>query len=127
MLKKSGVSGLATIPKDLKQCDACIMGKHNKQPFPNSKFIACKKLELVHSNLCGPILITFANGNKYIMTFIDNYTRMCWVFLLRERYQAFETFNNFYVWINNEGQTQIGSLPSDNGGEYTSNERDRYI
>ena len=61
-----------------------------------------------------------ANGNKYIMTFIDDYTRMCWVYLLNKKSQAFDTFKNFCLWIKNESQLNIGTLRSDNGGEYTS-------
>jgi hypothetical protein len=44
------------------------------------------------------------------MTFIDDYTRMCWVYLLKDKSQAFETFKNFHVWIQNEAQSCIGSL-----------------
>jgi len=33
MLKKSGFFGFPAIPKDLKQCDAYILGIHSKQPF----------------------------------------------------------------------------------------------
>ena len=62
------------------------------------------------------------NGNKYIMTFIDHCTRMCWVCLLKYKPQAFETFKKFHVWIENEAQSRISTLHTDNGGEYTSNE-----
>ena len=44
------------------------------------------------------------------------------VLLLKEKSQAIKAFKIFHVWINNEAQCQIGSLRSDNGGEYTSNE-----
>jgi len=76
LLKKNGVAGLPTIPRKLKQCDACILGKHSKQSFHDSHSRARRKLELIHSDLCGPMPISSANGNKYIMTFIDDYTRM---------------------------------------------------
>jgi hypothetical protein len=82
LLRKNGVSGLPTIPRKLKQCDARILGKDSKQPFHDSTSRACRKLEMIHSNLFGPMPVPFANGNKYIMTFIDDYTRMCWVYLL---------------------------------------------
>jgi hypothetical protein len=55
LLRKNGVSGFPTIPRKLKQCDACILGKHNKQPFHDSTSRACRKLELIHSDLCGPM------------------------------------------------------------------------
>ena len=54
------------------------------------------------------------------MTFIDVFTRMCWVYLLKAKYQAFDTFINFHLWIKNETQLNIGTLRTDNGGEYTS-------
>jgi hypothetical protein len=79
LLRNNGVSGLPTIPRKLKQCDAYILGKHIKQPFHNSTSRACRKLELIHSDLCDPMHVPFANGNKYIVTFIDDYTKMYWV------------------------------------------------
>lgn len=99
--------------------EGCVLGKHSKQPFHDSNFRACRKLELIHSDLCGPLPIPFATGNKYIMTLIDDYTRMCWVYLLKNKFECFEKFKEFYVMIDKESHTHIGTLHSDNGGEYT--------
>ena len=71
--------------------------------------------------------IQSANGNKYTMSFIDDYTKMCWVYLLKDKSEAFETFKKFHVWIQNEAQTKIGILCIDNGGEYTSNYFENYL
>jgi transposase InsO family protein len=71
--------------------------------------------------------IAYDFGNKYIMIFIDDYTRICHVYLLKQKSQAFETFKNFHVWIENEAQSCIGILHTDNGGEYTSNEFESYL
>jgi hypothetical protein len=68
-----------------------------------------------------------ANGNKYMMTFIDDYTRMCWVYLLKEKSQAFDTFKNFHLWIKNETQLNIGTFRTHNGGEYTSSVFEKYL
>jgi hypothetical protein len=122
LLRKNGVSDFPTIPGKLKQCHACILGKHNKQPFHDSTSRACRKIEMIHFDLCIPMSIPSANGNKYIMNFIDDYTIMCLVYLLKDKSQAFETFTNFHVWIQNEAQPCIGSLCTDNGRENTSNE-----
>jgi len=127
LLKKNGVVGLPTIPRKLKQCDACILGKHSKQSFHDSHSKAHRKLELIHSDLCGPMPIPSVNGNKYMMTFIDDYTRMCWVYLLKNKSDAFQTFNNIHKWIENDAQTHIESIHTDNGKEYTSNEFENYI
>lgn len=60
------------------------------------------------------------------MTFIDDYTRMCWVYLLKDKSQAIE-FSIFYVWIQNEAIPHIVFLRIDNGREYTSNEFESYF
>ena len=65
--------------------------------------------------------------NKYIMYFIDDYTRMCWVYLLKDKLQDFETLKKIHVWIQNEAQTKIDILHNDNGGEYTSNYFEGYL
>ena len=77
LLNKNGVTIFPTMIRKLKQCDACIIGNHNKQSFHDSHSRAHRKLKLIHSDLGFPMLGSFANGNKYMMTFIDDYTRMC--------------------------------------------------
>jgi hypothetical protein len=101
--------------------------QYRKQPFHDSTSKACRKLELIHSNSCDSMHIPSANGNNHIISFIDDYTRMCWLYLLKNKSQAFETFKNFHVWIQNEAPSHIGSLRTDNGKEYTSNEFESYL
>jgi hypothetical protein len=127
LLKNNGVYGFPTVPMNLKQCDDCILGKHSKQLFHESTSKACRKLGLIHFDLCGPMSLPSANGNKYIMSFVDCYTMMCWVYLLKDESQYFETFKIFHVWIQNEDQSHIGSLHTNNGREYTSNEFGNYL
>ena len=66
-MKQQGIKGLPTIPRKFTPCNACILGKHHKQSFQNSKSGATRKLSLVHSNLGGPMHVPTANGNKYIL------------------------------------------------------------
>ena len=102
LLKNNGASGLPTIPRKLQQSDACILGKHSKQSLYDSTSSACRKLGLIHSDLCGPMHVQSTNGNKYIMSFIDEYTSMCWVYLLKNKSKDCETFKNFHVCIKNK-------------------------
>jgi hypothetical protein len=79
-------------------------------------------ITLIHSDFCGPMFVPSTFANRYMMTFINDYTRTYWVYLLKQKSQAFETFKNFHLWIENEVQYHIGTLSIDNGREYTSNE-----
>ena len=47
---------------------------------------------------------------------------MCWVYMLKEKPQDFETFHNFHVWIQTEARSHIGTLHIGNEGKYTSND-----
>ena len=107
--------------------DPCILVNHSKQLVQESKFKACRKLELVHFDLLGPMPILSSNGNIYLMTFVDDYTKMCWVYLLKTKSKAFQTFKNFHAWIENQAQSHIGTLCTDNGNEYTFNTFEDYL
>ena len=54
--------------------------------------------------------IPSANGNKYLMTFVDDYSRMCWAYLLKTKSKAFQTLKNFHAWIENQAQACIGTV-----------------
>ena len=82
---------------------------------------------MINSYLCGPLPNPSVNGNKYLMTFVDEFSRMCWVYLLKTKYEAFQTFNSFHAWIENQAQARIGTFRSDNGKEYTSNDFEDYL
>ena len=109
IMKQKGVQGSLTIPRQLSQCDACILGKHSKQPFHDSMFRASRKVGLIHSYLCGPMLLPSTNGNNYLMTFVDDFTRMCWVYLLKSKFEAFDTFKIFQLCIKIETRLKIGT------------------
>ena len=64
---------------------------------------------------------------KYILTFIDDYSRMCWVYLLKEKSQVFYMFKTFHAMVTNENQQNIGISRTDNGGEYTSKAFEQYL
>ena len=77
---------------------------------------------MIHLDLCGPMPIPYYNCNTFLITFFDECTIMCWVYLLKKKYEVVETIKKFHVWVKNEAQYQIGTIHIDNGKEYTSND-----
>jgi len=56
-------------------CEACIEGKHQRTYFPKDEATrASKLLELVHSDVCGPIKTTSRGGARYFITFINDFS-----------------------------------------------------
>ena len=63
-------------PEETGICHGCELGKSHCLPFPSSNKRASQPLELVHSDLVGPLQSNSIQGNKYFATFIDDYTRV---------------------------------------------------
>jgi hypothetical protein len=62
-------------------CNECAQGKNIKNPFPKRDNKAKRILELIHSNVCGPMSSTSISGYVYYVSFIDDYSRKTWVLL----------------------------------------------
>ena len=65
-------------------------------------------------------------GNKYCMTFIDDSTRYCHVYLLKSKDEALDFFKIYKAEVENQLERKIKKLWSDRGGEYFSNEFDLF-
>lgn len=59
-------------------------------------------------------------GHQYYVTFIDDYSRKTWLYLLKNKDEVFEKFQDFKNEVENLTKRKIKILRSDNGGEYTS-------
>ena len=66
-------------------CRGCALGKNVKKPFPNSDNRANGVLDLIHSDLCGPMSVTTQSGHLYFMTFVDDYSRKTWIYFLKSK------------------------------------------
>ena len=99
-----------------------MKGKEIKNPFPKSETKTKGMLELIQSDVCGPISSTSLCGFEYYITFIDEFSRKTWIYFLKAKSEMFEKFKEFKVLIENLSDKKIKILRSDNGGEYTSKE-----
>lgn len=105
------------IPTGLK-CKVCIRGKQPRLPFADSGNRAIKKLELIHSDVGGPIAMKSMSGCKYYVTFIDDFTRKVFVYCLHNKGQVFQCFMNFKTLAENQTDAKIKKFRSDNGTEF---------
>ena len=122
------VKGFPCIEKLAGSCESCISGKHHREKIIFG--VSCRAkalLELVHTDLCGPMQTPYLTGNVYFMSCIDDYSRKTWVYLLKHKSQAFDMFKIFKAMAAKESNRFIKALRSDRGGEYMSNEFIEFI
>jgi hypothetical protein len=82
--KKKMVKGLPSIQQPTSSCESCILENHHMDKFIYGVLYRDKApLELVHTNLCGSMQTYSLIGNVYFMTFIDDFSRKTWVYLLK--------------------------------------------
>lgn len=102
-------------------CEGCILGKMHRFSFPRDQALrATAKLQLIHSDLCGPMQTKSLGGCFYFATFIDDFSRICWVYPLTHKSQVYDAFLAFVALAETESGCKIKTLRSDRGGEYVS-------
>jgi transposase InsO family protein len=117
------VTGLPELKGDHEGvCNGCAQGKNIKNPFPKRDNKAEGVLELIHSDVCGPMPSSSISGYVYYVSFIDDYSRKTWIYFLKSKDEVFSKFKEFKALIENLSERNIKILRSDNGGEYTSKE-----
>ncbi|KAK4399925.1 Retrovirus-related Pol polyprotein from transposon TNT 1-94 [Sesamum angolense] len=97
-------------------CEACLQGKQHNKPFPSGTSWRVKAvLELIHTDICGPMRTPSHEQNRYFILFIDDYSRMTWVYFMRENSEVFKVFKKFKNLVEKQSGRSIKVLRSDRG------------
>ena len=95
----------------------CIKGKqtkHTKKGATRSEEL----LEIVHTNICWPFDSPSFGNEKYFITFIDEFSRYCYVYLLHEKSQAVDALEVYIVEVERQLDKKVKIIRLDRGGEY---------
>ena len=110
-----------TLPESI-ICKSCQFGKQTRVQFNAKKGSASKPLDLIHTDICGTMRKRSPRGEQQYILFIDDFSGMCWIGLLKHKDEAFEKFQIFKALVENELDIKIKCLRSDHGGEPISDE-----
>ena len=75
-------------------CKGCALGKNIKKPFPSSNNRSKETLDLIHSDVCGPMPVKSLGGSLYYLTFIDDYSRNTWDIVIHPKPTEYIFQNN---------------------------------
>ena len=116
LVDKGMVQGVVSVGNRIDLCEACIHGKQHTHPFPPSMKLAHRKLDIIHSDVCGP-LPSSIGGKCYFITFIDDHSQHVWIHFLQHKSEALAAFKEFKVMVENQTGLTIKVFHSDGGGE----------
>ncbi|CAB0042349.1 unnamed protein product [Trichogramma brassicae] len=122
MFQKRYVEGTDTVQiEDIGNCSTCVAAKMTREPFQSRSQYAKNPLEVIHTDVCGPMRTTSNGGARWFVTFIDEHTRFCHVYPMKEKSQVVEKFLEYKNLVENQTGHFIKELQSDGGKEYDNN------
>jgi hypothetical protein len=77
-------------------CEHCLAGKATRLPFGKVKR-ASSLLQLIHSDICGPMNVRERHGGNYFTIFIYDFTRFSHVYLTSDSKLDQSKFTYFYL------------------------------
>ena len=99
-------------------CDVCELAKHTRVSFPISSKRSFHPFHLIHSDIWGPATIPNVSGARWFVSLIDDYTRVRWLFLLKQKSDVSTVIPNFHSMVQNQFGVKIKSFRTDNATEY---------
>lgn len=123
------VSGISVTAEQFKKaaasdniCETCVTSKQNRLPFPSSQSKTTRPLELVHMDVCGPMQEASLGGNKYVATFLDDYTKLSTVVPVPSKAEVIPAVKKTIILLENQSGQKLQAVRTDRGGEYLNNE-----
>jgi len=108
-------------------CEGCVAGKEKRRTFKSTGHRASEPLEIIHSDLAGPMESVSIGGNRYFVIFLDDCTNHVWVAPMKSKDQTLGVFKRFAAMVQNQTGQRIKVFRSDRGGEFMSNEFSEFL
>ncbi|RVW98707.1 Copia protein [Vitis vinifera] len=108
-------------------CEICQFAKHTRTVYPQIPYKPSTVFSLVHSDVWGPSRIKNISDTRWFVTFVDDHTRVTWVFLMKEKSEVGHIFQTFNRMVQNQFNSKIQVLKSDNAKEYFTSSLSTYL
>ncbi|CAN1328951.1 Retrovirus-related Pol polyprotein from transposon RE2 [Linum perenne] len=109
-------SGIVTKPS--KPCAICHFAKQRKLPFSLSKSVSNAIFDLIHIDTWGPNASPSYDGYSYFLTIVDDYSRVTWVMLMKQKSEAKDHIKSFCAYAVKQFGKSVKRIRSDNAREF---------
>ena len=129
MVSKGAVKGInVNVNQDIGLCESCVYGKSTRAPIPKQGGERSKDiLDLVHSDICGPMQIKSLGGSRYFITFTDDRSKYTSEYVMKKRSEALGCFKKYLAMAETQTGKKLKAFRFDNAGEYTSGEFNDFL
>jgi hypothetical protein len=81
---------------------------------------------MIHSDVWGPLQVKNITGTTLFVSFVDDHTRLTWLFLMKDKFEVGQIFQNFNSMIQTQFHTKIQILKTDDAKEYFNSDLNTY-
>ena len=126
------VSGMKVSAEDFKKagetpCGTCITSKQHKASRPSSDSETVRPLELLHTDVCGPMQVQSLGGSSYLATYLDDYSKMSVIKPVKYKSEVPGLTKEVIIFMEKQSGQQLLKLRSDNGTEYLNRELGEFL
>lgn len=108
-------------------CGSCVKGQLSRRPFSKkSKTSSKRPLEIIHTNLCGPMSTTTPGGRKYVIL-IDDFSKYTHSYLLTHKSEVELILKQFVKYCKTQFAKRLEIFRLNRGGEYIGHTLKDYL
>lgn len=113
-----GVDGLFSV---------CCEGKQDRLPYNYTGKRSTEVLNIMYTDICGPMECGLIGGSKYFVLFVDDFSRINAIYFLKNKNEASRNFKECQVLVENQTNKMITVIRSDSGREFCNAELNNYL
>ena len=115
-------SGMPAMKQGIKKlCSGCMKGKQTVDTFPSQSLTRTSPvLELVHTDVMGPMKTVSKGGTRFVLTFVDDYSRFVVAYFMKHKSEVAARFSEFKAFYENQWGKRLKCIRSDNGTEFVN-------
>lgn len=99
-------------------CSSCFLGKMSRLPLASVEHKSTAPFDIIFSDVWGPAPVVSSLGHRYVVLFIDDYTRFTWIYFLKNKSDVYSCFLQFQSLVDRQFNAKLKAFHSDWGGEY---------
>lgn len=106
------------------KCKVCILGKHPRTSYKAIGKRSKNVLDLIHTDVNGPMPEESLGGHRYFVSFIDDYSKKVFLYPMKLKSEVYDKLVQFKNLVENQLGRKIKAFRSDNGTEYINKQMD---
>jgi hypothetical protein len=109
------------------QCEIFILAKQPGVSYPIQSYSPSSPFTMIHSDVWGPSRISTINKKRWFVSFIDDHTRLTWLYLMKDKSEVEGLFKQFFEMVKTQFHTSVQVLRTDNGTKYFNQYLDKFL